>query len=233
MAMIFARYLIEFNFIELLGVISVLHPSFKRAAAAPLGSLRALRFALRGFIHPCLRPFVGAQLARGTMDMIGLHAVPVAFGTDGGDVAGEQRAPEPTNFSYMPPDGSERSFSLETGRTLLFRTLVGAASKSVIVCIISSLKDVALFLRDNEALFAAKVKEVSIMGGVVSRDDDDKDDEALLVPDTAHNNMFDKPAADFFYRRCQELGVRLIVVGRDCAYQVKIPRPKGSGRRFF
>ena len=52
MAMIFARYLIEFNFIELLGVISVLHPSFKRAAAAPLGSLRALRFALRGFIRP-------------------------------------------------------------------------------------------------------------------------------------------------------------------------------------
>ena len=163
--------------------------------------------------------------------MIGLHAVPVAFGTDGGDVAGKQRAPEPTSFSYMPPDGSERSFSLETGRTLLFRTLVGAAPKSVIVCIISSLKDVALFLRDNEALFAAKVKEVSIMGGVVSRDDD-KDDEALLVPDTAHNNMFDKPAADFFYRRCQELGVRLIVVGRDCAYQVKTPRPKGSGRRL-
>ena len=57
MAMLFARYLIEFNFIELLAVISCLHPSFKRA-----------------------------QLARGTMDMIGLHSVPVAFGTDGGDV---------------------------------------------------------------------------------------------------------------------------------------------------
>ena len=102
MAMIFARYLIEFNFIDLLGVVSVLHPSFKRA-----------------------------QLARGTMDMIGLHAVPVAFGTDGGDVAGRNEAPDAASFSYMPPDGSERSFSLETGRTLLYRILVAAEPKSV------------------------------------------------------------------------------------------------------
>ncbi|KAH8050734.1 hypothetical protein JL721_11308 [Aureococcus anophagefferens] len=177
MAMIFARYLIEFNFIDLLGVVSVLHPSFKRA-----------------------------QLARGTMDMIGLHAVPVAFGTDGGDVAGRNEAPDAASFSYMPPDGSERSFSLETGRTLLYRILVAAEPKSVGVVVIASLKDAALFLRDNEALFAAKVKEVSIMGGVTAAS---VDRGGLLEPDTAHNNVFDATAAAFFYRRCQELGVRL------------------------
>ena len=60
------RYLIEFDFIELVAVISCLHPSFRRA-----------------------------QLSRGTMDMIGLHRVPVAFGTDGGDVFGKQVAPDP------------------------------------------------------------------------------------------------------------------------------------------
>ena len=178
MAMIFARYLIEFNFIDLLGVVSVLHPSFKRA-----------------------------QLARGTMDMIGLHAVPVAFGTDGGDVAGRNEAPDAASFSYMPPDGSERSFSLETGRTLLYRILVAAEPKSVGVVVIASLKDAALFLRDNEALFAAKVKEVSIMGGVTAAS---VDRGGLLEPDTAHNNVFDATAAAFFYRRCQELGVRLV-----------------------
>ncbi|KAH8049880.1 hypothetical protein JL722_11662 [Aureococcus anophagefferens] len=192
MAMIFARYLIEFNFIDLLGVVSVLHPSFKRA-----------------------------QLARGTMDMIGLHAVPVAFGTDGGDVAGRNEAPDAASFSYMPPDGSERSFSLETGRTLLYRILVAAEPKSVGVVVIASLKDAALFLRDNEALFAAKVKEVSIMGGVTAAS---VDRGGLLEPDTAHNNVFDATAAAFFYRRCQELGVRLVVVGRDAAYQVPITR---------
>ena len=69
MAMLFARYLIEFQFIELLGVVSCLHPSFKRA-----------------------------QLARGTLDMIGLHGVPVAFGTDGGDVDGLNVAPDPAAF---------------------------------------------------------------------------------------------------------------------------------------
>ena len=192
MAMIFARYLIEFNFIDLLGVVSVLHPSFKRA-----------------------------QLARGTMDMIGLHAVPVAFGTDGGDVAGRNEAPDAASFSYMPPDGSERSFSLETGRTLLYRILVAAEPKSVGVVVIASLKDAALFLRDNEALFAAKVKEVSIMGGVTAAS---VDRGGLLEPDTAHNNVFDATAAAFFYRRCQELGVRLVIVGRDAAYQVPITR---------
>lgn len=32
--------------------------------------------------------------------------------------------------------------------------------------------------------------------------------QATLAPDTAHNNMFDEPASEFFYERCQELGVR-------------------------
>ncbi|KAH8093594.1 hypothetical protein JL720_4737 [Aureococcus anophagefferens] len=167
MAMIFARYLIEFNFIDLLGVVSVLHPSFKRAQ-------------LRGH-HGHDRP-----------------PAPVASGTDGGDVAGRNEAPDAASFSYMPPDGSERSFSLETGRTLLYRILVAAEPKSVGV-----------------------VKEVSIMGGVTAAS---VDRGGLLEPDTAHNNVFDATAAAFFYRRCQELGVRLVIVGRDAAYQVPITR---------
>ena len=77
-------------------------------------------------------------------------------------------SPDADKYSYMPNDGSERAFSLETGRTLFYRKLVSAEDKTVHVCIISSLKDVALFLRDNEALFVAKVEEVSIMGGVVT-----------------------------------------------------------------
>ena len=48
--------------------------------------------------------------------------------------------------------------------------------------------------------------------------------EQFLVPDTAHNNMFDKPAADYFYRLCQKERVPLIVVGRHAAYPCPMPR---------
>ena len=177
-----------------------------------------------------------------------------------------------------------------------------------ILCI-SSLKDVALFLRDNEALFVAKVggrraaaaavllpsarrrrgvffdyffpsarrrkdsvtthrrrsvttrrrsppcaaplvfvaevAEVTIMGGVEPFDDDDSvaaaaavapseaaaaaaaadpPREAFLRPDTAHNNAFDAAAAEFFYRRCQELRVPLVVVTRVAAYACPVRR---------
>lgn len=40
----------------------------------------------------------------------------------------------------------------------------------------------------------------------------------LLEPTDAHNNIFDFPAAEFFYKRCQELGVPLIVLSRFTAY---------------
>ena len=144
--------------------------------------------------------------------MVGLHSVPVGYGTDGGDTMGVQEAPLESEYSYMPSVNSERAFSIETGRTLLYRTLVSAKPRSMHLCIIASLKDVALFLRDNEALFVDKVKEVSIMGGVKAELED-----GFLVPDSAHNNTFDPEAAAFFYRRCQELGVPLVVVGRECA----------------
>ena len=45
-----------------------------------------------------------------------------------------------------------------------------------------------------------------------------------LVPDDAHNNQFDRAASEFFYRRCQELGVPLIIVSRHAAYAVQMPR---------
>ena len=47
---------------------------------------------------------------------------------------------------------------------------------------------------------------------------------APLAPDTAHNNTFDSQAACFFYRRCQELGVHLVVVSRHAAGACPVPR---------
>ena len=73
-----------------------------------------------------------------------------------------------------------------------------------------------------QALFVQKTRSVTIMGGVEPFDP--VDTEKLLVPDTAQNNVFDKEAAAYFYRRCQELRVPLIVVSRHAAYKCPMPR---------
>ena len=85
------------------------------------------------------------------------------------------------------------------------------------------MKDPAEFLRGYEDLFMAKTKTVTIMGGVMPFDGN-VDDNKLLVPDTAHNNIFDTEAPEYLYRRCQESGVPLIIVGRFAAYKCPMPR---------
>ena len=85
------------------------------------------------------------------------------------------------------------------------------------------MKDPAEFLRNYEELFLTKTKTVTIMGGVMPFDEH-ADDNKLLVPDTAHNNTFDTEASEYLYRRCQEIGVPLIIVGRFAAYKCPMPR---------
>ena len=43
-----------------------------------------------------------------------------------------------------------------------------------------------------------------------------------LEPDTANNNTFDMKSAEFFYQRCQELGVQLIILTRHAAYKCPV-----------
>ena len=93
--------------------------------------------------------------------------------------------------------------------------------RSLVLLLLSSLKDAAVFLRDNETLFVSKVRTCVVMGGVEPFSDNPS---GMLVPDSAQNNQYDKPAARFFYTRCQELGVPLIVISREAAYAVPVPR---------
>ena len=53
------------------------------------------------------------------------------------------------------PRDSQRTYELEPYRKLLRRQFEAAAPKSLSLCLISSLKDIALFVRDNERLFVA------------------------------------------------------------------------------
>ena len=62
--------------------------------------------------------------------------------------------------SYMPP-----SPPTQNGQQKLLEVYESAKDKSVVMVLISSLMDAALFLRNNEELFLRKTKLVSIMGG--------------------------------------------------------------------
>jgi hypothetical protein len=200
MGFIMCKHLISGEDVELLGVVTTLSPSFERA-----------------------------RLCRGTLDMLGMHAVPVGVGSDGGDTTAQHSAQGFKDLanSYLPPRESEQSASLQPGQRLLYTLWKGAAPKSLTLAIIASLKDAAIFLRDNEKLFVEKTKEVVIMGGVEA-----PEAGATLVPDSAHNNQFDRAASEFFYAKCQELGVRLVVVSRWAAYAVPV-RANTTNRRLL
>lgn len=195
MAYILMRYLTHLGMVDVRGIICTLCPALERA-----------------------------RLARGTLDTLGFYDLPVAVGTDGGDLKGHHQASTFEHWAdaYIPPPGSERCSHLEPARLLFFRVLRDAAPKSITVLIIAALKDPALFLRDNEELFVEKVKEVVIMGGV--EEWDEKAQETVLVPDTAHNQEFDRAASEFLFKKCQELGIPLVVVSRWAAYAAKVPR---------
>jgi len=201
LAYIMLRYMVDKRYVQVRGIIATLAPAFDRA-----------------------------RLCRGTLDALGLHSVPVGIGNDGGDDNGFHKAStfEEWAHSYMPLAFSESAASLEPGRRLLYQIYAQAEFRSLTLVVIASMKDPALFLRDNEKLFLQKTKEVIVMGGVKEWEQgstgSDSEVEIVLEPDSAHNNMFDIKAAQFFYRRCQELHVKLIVVTRWSAYPAKVPR---------
>eukprot|EP00658_Telonema_sp_P-2_P025229 TRINITY_DN20159_c0_g1_i2.p1 TRINITY_DN20159_c0_g1~~TRINITY_DN20159_c0_g1_i2.p1 ORF type:complete len:449 (+),score=100.75 TRINITY_DN20159_c0_g1_i2:152-1348(+) len=146
-----------------------------------------------------------AQLARGTMDVLGMEGVPVGCGSDGGDLSsGELALPGYAAAEGEPPP---------PGEDLLVQTLEGCATGSVTLLLISSLKDAAHLLREHEGLFLDKVGQVVVMGGAhpVTQG-------CPLKPDSAHNNQFDTPSAEFLYEQLQRLKVPMVIVSRKVSY---------------
>lgn len=155
-----------------------------------------------------------AQLARGTLDELGMREVPVAAGTDGG-ASGRT---EFEGLDYLRPPRSAHLYSAPhcctsylylvkapplhrtsilhrcglDGEQLMSEVLTAADERSLTIVVVSSLKDVAELLKREETLFVRKVKEVVIQGGV--NPFDEAQPGALLEPDTAHNNEFDHEA---------------------------------------
>mmetsp|Transcript_53327 Transcript_53327/g.122549 ORF Transcript_53327/g.122549 Transcript_53327/m.122549 type:complete len:608 (-) Transcript_53327:503-2326(-) len=153
-----------------------------------------------------------AQLAHGTLAKLGLNEVPVAAGSDGGSSGTVSHLEELDYLRYASV------VSMDSG-AFMTEVLESVAEKSLTFVVIASMRDIANQLMSNEALFKSKVKEVVLMGGVKRIRPG-----CLLEPDTAANNQFDMKSAEFFYRRCQEVGVPLLVVSRFAAYSCQLPR---------
>lgn len=157
-----------------------------------------------------------ALLARGTLDELGLHHVKVGVGSDGGSEKHRDTFSSSITSQYVPKD-----MEFVDGQVLLRSLYAVAPEGGLQLLLISALTDVAVFVRDNEALFVAKTRSVTVMGGVEAFD---PRDDAPLVPDTAANNIYDFEAAKFTYRRIQELGVPLVVLSRYAAYKCPMLR---------
>jgi hypothetical protein len=123
-------------------------------------------------------------------------------------------------------------------------------SGGITIVITSSMKDIAIFVRDNPTLFASKTREVVVMGGCkpvlipdpgkklttndTSGSQSSSQNSSLNVwetlstiecePDAANNNSFDPAASAYFYSQCQKMNITLTVVSRFAAYSAKMPR---------
>ena len=148
-----------------------------------------------------------AHLARGSMDAMGMADVPVGIGGAGGVARGVEL--EIYGAYYSRPSQS----IYESGMELMYKALESVPPKSALLLCIASLSDAASFIKDYEEMFTCKVKEVVLMGGVVSTELGE-----TLTPDSAYNNNCDISSARFVYKKCQELGVSTATLSRWAAY---------------
>jgi inosine-uridine nucleoside N-ribohydrolase len=161
-----------------------------------------------------------AQLAKGSLNLLGCNTIPVGIGT-----SCKQKDDDGLDYqfavSYLAP-----TEELEGGKELILKTLRAARPRSIVLLLISGLTDCAEVLREHMHLFASTVRRVAIMGGVVVKDDQPVlDAEGRLVPDpSAQNNAFDKEAAEFLYRQLQDLGIPITTVSRHAAVAARVER---------
>ena len=148
----------------------------------------------------------------------------MGIGSDGGSTI--TKIPSASRRGYIPPVVSEDSKQMKTSSVLYgwsdaLRKLYESApaSSNIVLICISSLRDAAQFLRENESLFTNQ--SVTIQGGCLPFE---SANPIFLEPDTAQNNVFDREASAYFYRRCQELGVKLNILSRHAAYRCPMPR---------
>jgi hypothetical protein len=165
-----------------------------------------------------------AQLAKGTLNQLGLPDVPVAAGSDGG-IPDHKETFSSSASSYIAPEEAID----KDAEAMMLRVLRAEEDGSVAMLCISSLKDAWMLLESHEALFVKKISLVTIQGGLDMSAVSADQRRGHILPDKASNNMFDMAAATRFYVRLQELNIRLHVLTRFAAYVVPMPRKLYDG----
>ena len=172
-----------------------------------------------------------ARIARGVLDTVGMMNVPVASYTSHTNTphdteACSERCQDSANIpafmahrrksGYMPISASE-------SYALLQRTFAQAEDGSLALLLLSSLSNLAAFIRLEMDLFQAKTASISIVGRV-DRASLFNDEIEYLLPDSfAERDEADVVAVNFVFQRCQELKLPLIIVNPATADVASVP----------
>jgi len=163
-----------------------------------------------------------AQLARYTLDMVGLSDVPVGVGSNIPSLGEDQV--HPYEFRGLP----YRTEQKVTGSQIFERTLRQVGDHSLNFLVIASFTDLSLYLartQDAQELFRKKVKNVIIMGGVAVDDGQViRNGKGFFIPDTSANYQFDPEAAASAFDFFQASNIPMTLVSRHAVNAAQLPR---------
>jgi len=150
-----------------------------------------------------------ARLVTGMMNYLNVPTL-VGTGTHGGDVDSKHHN-NFVNCDYMSYNPVK-----ESGEDVFLSVAKSAKDKSLTFLCISSLRDISIIQEKHKKLFKKKVKEVVIMGGAEITND------GKLVPDSAHNNTFDKDSSNKLFEALQEQNIPMVIFTRHAAAAAKM-----------
>lgn len=163
-----------------------------------------------------------AELARYTLDSLGLMDVPVAVGSDlpSLNIADVHEY----EFSHLPEGNRQH-----VNATQLFNDVLEKAEDSSLnILVIASFADLARYLTASkraQQLLKQKVNSLTIMGGIATNNDQILyDPQGFIIPDNSANFEFDVPASYFTIRYCQLARIPMTFVSRYAVYDAQLPR---------
>lgn len=150
-----------------------------------------------------------AKLARALLNYLGAHDIPVAVGS-----AGKPYTPQPHEYAFPGVEDVQES-ELREGKELIRSILERAGPHSLTFLMISAMTDIAELMQEQPELVLAKVRHLSIMGGLHRTEQPDGEGGVVWEPDTAVNNNWDMESAQLMYSFCFERGIPMSVVSRN------------------
>jgi inosine-uridine nucleoside N-ribohydrolase len=170
-------------------------------AAITLGSYLAKNhvFEMKGVVSTLTPAAKRAQLARYTLDAVGLKSVPVGVGSDLPTLAKEHI--HPYEFRGLP----DQPMQCDAASKVFENTLKAANDLSLNFLVIAAFTDLSNYLKmsqEAQELFKRKVKKVVIMGGVAITEAGEAvlNKDRLIIPDTSANYQFDPEAASYAFK---------------------------------